>query len=417
MIDVLIPRENANDDSVLITEVKVSSGAFVEKGTPLFEFETSKATFELEAPLSGYIWNLQILSGQIAKVDSVVCTISDSPTAEPSQAYVSEKSTSVIANLTDSHLSDAARKLLESGQQPREVSKWISSASFGEIGEGANVARFLKNENDVVTDRSRSKSMPFKSLIPYSLIEVDRRKRLEISALSASSTYLNSTLGIHIKIGSRRVDSAMFGNSILDLVLYESYNLLRSLFFDLNRYYFDDNHLGEFKEVRPGYALDNGSNLTVLNVGVFSTLRELEDNIIAQITRYEEKKLLGSDLTPTTFTVTDLSSTDVDFMLPLVNGHQTFILGIVRADFGFKVYGTFDHRVTEGRRFAEFLGELRRRILLFFDEDAHRASIKLNCFACEKSLQEEKSLGNRGFIKIDDGSGTKLLCRNCFDGY
>jgi hypothetical protein len=104
-------------------------------------------------------------------------------------------------------------------------------------------------------------------------------------------------------------------------------------------------------------------------------------------------------------------------MLPLINGSQAFIIGIVKAKNGFQLYGTFDHRVTAGRRFADFLNELRNRIKLYFNFECLNTNHSLICFFCTKTIEEEKSTGNRGLISINDGNGNKLICRSCFDGW
>ena len=54
MIDIKIPKQNASDDEVIISEIFFKSGEYVEKGTIIFEYETSKATFDYEVVHSGF---------------------------------------------------------------------------------------------------------------------------------------------------------------------------------------------------------------------------------------------------------------------------------------------------------------------------------------------------------------------------
>ena len=118
-----------------------------------------------------------------------------------------------------------------------------------------------------------------------------------------------------------------------------------------------------------------------------------------------------------TVTISDLSRVDASFMLPLINGAQSLILGVIRRSVNsFAIFATFDHRVSEGLRVASFLSELKTRICsYYFDEHGLAA---LTCHACESSMSEELLLGNRGFIKITLPNGEDAnLCRNCFEGW
>ena len=48
MNDVYVPRENVNDDSVIINLVHFSSGSIVKKGQVVVEIETSKTSIEID---------------------------------------------------------------------------------------------------------------------------------------------------------------------------------------------------------------------------------------------------------------------------------------------------------------------------------------------------------------------------------
>ena len=81
MVELKIPRENANDDFVLITKVHTKDGEKVNVGDILFEFETSKPPLSLK-PITMDIYELQIGEGTQIPVDSVVGVISDSKNIE-----------------------------------------------------------------------------------------------------------------------------------------------------------------------------------------------------------------------------------------------------------------------------------------------------------------------------------------------
>jgi len=75
--EVVIPRLGSSDES---DEVKIlrwlkKTGEMVEKGEPLFEVETDKVNVEIEAPDSGYLTEIRIEEGQVARFNSVVAII------------------------------------------------------------------------------------------------------------------------------------------------------------------------------------------------------------------------------------------------------------------------------------------------------------------------------------------------------
>lgn len=53
--DVLVPRETVNDDIVTLVRWHVASGEAVRSGAALFEIETSKTVFTIEAEREGYL--------------------------------------------------------------------------------------------------------------------------------------------------------------------------------------------------------------------------------------------------------------------------------------------------------------------------------------------------------------------------
>ena len=55
MIEVLVPRENVNDTSVIILEINFISGSKVKKGDVVVSIETSKTNIEVEAPDNGVV--------------------------------------------------------------------------------------------------------------------------------------------------------------------------------------------------------------------------------------------------------------------------------------------------------------------------------------------------------------------------
>ena len=77
MIKIKIPKQNASDDDVIISDLFFKSGEYVEEGDIIFGYETSKADFEFEAENSGFLYyNFSV--GDSVQVQTDVAYLSDS---------------------------------------------------------------------------------------------------------------------------------------------------------------------------------------------------------------------------------------------------------------------------------------------------------------------------------------------------
>ena len=190
MANVKIPRENANDDFVLITKIHAKVGEKVNMGDILFEFETSKAAVEFEATHNGYLVNFTLSEGMQIPVDSVVGVISDSPKSTEADAH--KTSASIVSDIDyPGFVSEAAKLLIEKGQKPAKSNRWVTTNDFKQtniksVQESAsvsptNIERF-SDENDLTNS--------------YKIVTIDPRKQAEIKSLGTTSSYYNSMLGI-----------------------------------------------------------------------------------------------------------------------------------------------------------------------------------------------------------------------------
>src|ERR1051325_6932493 len=79
---VRVPLLNANEDEVEVVAVQVEEGAPVRAGDVLCVVESTKATVDVEAPVSGYIRKLEMRRGMRAKVGQLICAITETATEE-----------------------------------------------------------------------------------------------------------------------------------------------------------------------------------------------------------------------------------------------------------------------------------------------------------------------------------------------
>jgi len=77
MIKIKIPKQNASDDDVIISDIFFKSGEYVDEDTIIFEYETSKANFEFETVNSGFLYyNFSV--GDSVQVQTDIAYLSDS---------------------------------------------------------------------------------------------------------------------------------------------------------------------------------------------------------------------------------------------------------------------------------------------------------------------------------------------------
>ena len=407
MHEVTVPRENANDDQVRIAAIYVENGQSIKQGDLLYEFETSKASIEVLAEASGVVQGLKNVVGDLVSVGTLLFKISDGNTQPDAQTECTRKQNADLGSTEHGYfgVSDEARELLNRGQEPLVKTKWLTSSSF----KPSVVATATRDSQDKVDSKKINVVQPEYASLTF-------RKQEEIKALQSSDECLSSTLGVPITGRKRRIDDGIFSDKIVDLVIYEVTAVLSGEFNDLNCQFSSSHKLVKNEYPQGGIALDDKNNLVVVNVGQFRTLKELQSNLLELVEKFDERKLASHDFVGITFTVTDLSATQINFVQPIINNGQAFIIGIVRSTIGFQLFGTFDHRVTEGLRFSHFLQEVARRVGLYLEDNLYLQKDATNCIRCGVTIEEDRGRGNRGFVNIFDGT-QKLVCRGCFDGW
>jgi pyruvate dehydrogenase E2 component (dihydrolipoamide acetyltransferase) len=459
--DIVLERQSANDETALVASVFVESGSFVKRNDILFEIENSKAIEEYLALADGIIIH-QLQKGQTLDFGTVIATISDGDAgtalpgtngndhAQTEQVARTETpffpaeripvhqngvvhgvldGTSVATATTQStavpsRASLAAKKLMEQHQIP--------IAHFGvTLVTAADVMRLVEAKSAPATDSTFVvQAPPPKDKLqadaqPPTPQEGDRlslRKLAEIDALSkgAGNSAL-SVLGIEVgPVMIARPAGDLLTDLITDVVIYEASRLMRQ-FPRLNAY-FDSGRIVLHREVNGGLAMDRGGQLVVYGIKDTANLGlpELRSEMEHAVMRYMDDRLTSGEMQRATFTVSDLSSTEIDFMFPLLPKGQSLILGITRSSSGsFKIFAGFDHRVTEGLETSRFLSELRGR-LQSFDESKHKVNTASSqCHYCGDTIKQTRARSKeRGFLKIMISSTEEVLCcGSCWNGW
>ncbi|MGA2231321.1 MAG: 2-oxo acid dehydrogenase subunit E2 [Tepidisphaeraceae bacterium] len=271
--------------------------------------------------------------------------------------------------------------------------------------------------------------------VTYRIEPLSRAKRTEIKYLnSARHAALSSQVSVVVPTaGLRGVAEnypALRGN-FTGLFVFETARLLRK--YPLFNAFYANDEARIYDEVNIGYAVDAGLGLKVLVVrnADQKTLPAILTEIRDQVVRYLNDELSQADLAGGTFTITDLSGEGVCDFVPLINRGQSAILGVGAENAGpgnsvasFKLILAFDHQLSEGRRAAQFLGDIKTRLIGYeaalrpaSNDAAANPAAQLHCAECLMTIQEIESMGGHMLQRVSANGSTGLICTTCAGGF
>lgn len=430
MIEVLVPRESVNDQSVVVQRVLLADGAEAQADQVVVEIETSKTVIEVAAPVAGTVRH-RLVAGTEMPVGAPLFSVGaamaalEAAVAAPVSAEAPAEGGSVTPAITEPPLlsrAAAAAAARLGTDLSRFQGRWVTEADVlggGAVGDAAAPQPAVPLR--AAAPAPAAAAAADRPALAHDEVVQNMRKRAEVdSLLKGQHAATTSTIGIRIALPGERLVAPdfLFKDSIADLLIFEGARLLRQ-YPELNGFNIDARTAGQYQAVNFGVSFDNHRNLKVLSLRGADTLGlpEIQRQYGELLDLYESNRPLPVELMSTaTVTLSDLSVTSASFMLPLINGQQALILGVVRHHQRlFELFASFDHRVSEGLRVTRFLESLRERVVSHYRSGD--GVVRLHCDACGKSMHDELRLGGRGFVNITRGDGeTGHLCRNCFEG-
>jgi 2-oxoglutarate dehydrogenase E2 component (dihydrolipoamide succinyltransferase) len=423
-VDVVLARETANDEVGTVVAIHAPSGTQVVQGQLLFEIENSKVTQELEAPATGRIVHglqigqtvdfgvtiAQVIGGEDDAVAALAAAAAPPPAAAPAPIQPAPPPAAPPAAFR--YISETAAALIAE----HRIEEDRLPGGFVTVRE----VRALLGLPSPATVPTPGVAVGPRQVSVQPVGEpVGTRKAAEIDVLGrgAGGTLL-SVLGVAVgEIQVERQHGDFLDGRITDLVIFEASRLMRK--YPLLNAFYEDGRIVRHTDVHAGIAIDDGGRLMVYGIehSDRAGLAALADRISEAVERYIGNSLTLPELTRATFTVTDLSANELDFVLPLLPAGQSCILGVTHsAGSGFRIFAGFDHRVTEGREVALFLGELRDRLRSFASPPSPSAAA---CSFCGQSLGDTVAKARvPGLLQvIGRGGAPALCCVSCWNGW
>ena len=388
-----VPHINANDDRVEIVSWYVSNGGYVAANQEIVDVETSKTVQTIYSEKSGWIKPL-VKIHDVIKVGTPLFLIAESENELSDEYESSNSSTDVIVKDTFvPHLSEAVNKQINQKlfAETRFSEPALSLLEEKNIPQtyfpnaGLVTARMI---NAALTTDGLSNGLAATEMVPIidpatNLPKAARIESIRFSKISEINSLAQGMSGNITSILSVALDTfkirelvsthKVFGGNLQPIFLYELSRLLKK--WPKMTSFFNEDKLYYYDRVDLGLALDHGSGLRVVTIPYADQLmpKDFYDSTLEFNMRYMRNELNLNETTGSTFTVSDLSSLNIPYFHPLINGYQSAILGIgaddSKSEYPVTFNLTFDHRILSGREVAEFLNELKKAIGLYANAD------------------------------------------------
>jgi pyruvate dehydrogenase E2 component (dihydrolipoamide acetyltransferase) len=347
-----------------------SEGARVQAGQPIYELETDKVSFTVEAPSGGVLQRL-VAEGEVVQVGQLVGRL-------------------VEEEVGPSQRSDDRTEGVEAASEPEPARGPVPPTEMARV-RATPAARRLARELGVDlaalgTDRRireadvRAWQMASRTPLAGGMAYTGRRRAIGERMVRSLQTSAQVTLGSEV-----RVDAVLDMIEGLNrewhdrgVVLTLTRVMVKAVAVALGEHRYlnvrlEGDRIVPSDHVHVGVAMDQEEGLIV------PVLRDVDRMSLEEVARglreltlkAESGRLTQADVEGATFTVSSLESTVVDVFTPIVDPPQAAILGLGRVRRVVAIEGaslvphrvttlslTFDHRVTDGAPAARFLGRL-----------------------------------------------------------
>ncbi len=382
-IEVIMPALSPAQETGILIEWFKEEGDLIEKGEPLMEVETDKANVEVEATTTGILANITVNLGDeipVGKVIALILAVGESvPESNKeyssSETKVSEEDTAqlqtTISNPLDLSANLPTNKIVASPKVRQYAKKEGIDLSFIK-GSGPNGVILMEDvlvnqssteteENDIPTSKgwrlmADRLTESWSSAPHFNLV-----RHLDVSNLVTYKKQVQEK-------NSNRLTYTDLLIKLVSITLKEHPRINASWI---------DNKIVKNSEINVGLAVDfdGGLIVPVIHKTDELSLGEITNRRKDLITRTQAGKLRSGDLDRGTFTISNLGMFDVDSFNAIINPPQAAILAVGRiVDKVVPVDGlpavrpiltlnlSFDHRVVDGVRGAEFLQTLSNLI-------------------------------------------------------
>ncbi|MBN32411.1 MAG: hypothetical protein CL906_00635 [Dehalococcoidia bacterium] len=371
--NVYLPQWGMGMNDATIIKWLTREGDLVKKGDQLVEVESSKVNAEIESPESGKIGKILYEEGQVAKVGEILAIIIGENETLPDEnnSEASKEDNSEIK------LPSTSKKIKETVQitpRARKLAKELNIDISLVKGTGPN-GRILDDDiKSFNSDNSKSSEIAENISGIRKVIATRMTQSNEIPSVTLVSKVVLDKFNEYQKILISEWRKDKIRPTSQDLLIKCLSNAIKK--YPVFNSHYLNNEIKTFDDINIGYAFAAKQGLVV------PVIKNTEKKSIIEIAKTirEYSKIEKTGFKPEhfsdgTFSITNLSSTVVDYFDPLINPPQVGIIGIGRTlnepsiDQGelkdrkvAHISLTFDHRVVDGFPAAKFLEEIIKNI-------------------------------------------------------
>jgi len=398
--DVLMPKLGLTMTTGNVDEWFKQEGEAVKKGEPICSISSEKLTMDVEAPDDGVLVKVIAQQGAEVPVKEVIGivaqqgeTIHTQPvnTASDRTHEKQEKKQKNVLLTTEAIETQSGRVFASPLARKLAEDKNINLALVQ--GTGGN-NRITRRDIETYEMTSSREIAPTAEIIstPVNTLETNlgaglTGMRKVIAKRMRSSLSQSAQLTIH-----RKADLAAYSNfknniknhlteteiaGSLSLTVYVAKATILALkeYPEMNSWYEQTtNGFRTFEEVHLGMAtaLSDGLMVPVIRNAHQMSLKDLSANISRTTQSAREGSLSNELVTGSTFTITNLGQSGVEYFTPILNTPESGILGVgslqekltlddegqVMKSKELPLSLTFDHQIIDGAPAAEFLGRI-----------------------------------------------------------
>jgi pyruvate dehydrogenase E2 component (dihydrolipoamide acetyltransferase) len=358
---VVMPRLSLTMKEGTVGKWYKKEGESVEKGEPIVEVVSEKATYDLEAPSSGILRKVLAEAGVDVPVNAVIGIIT-----MPDEPFSEAEATAEIHETVE----DESEKRIPASPAAKRLAK-ERGVDLSTINGSGPEGRISEEDVQHVVEQKTGTSPRVKQTIPLSGFRKTSAERVSISFRTAP----HSTIIMETDVSAAADVHQRTQVSYTAIILKAAAKALSET--PLMNSTLEGDLLKIFEDVNVGVAVatDNGLLVPVIRNADKKALREIDETIKQLTEKARQAKLTKDDMSGGTFTITNLGMYGVDFFTPIINPPEAAILGIgkitqkpvvANAKIDIKPMLTlslsYDHRIVDGAPAAQFLQRIKQQI-------------------------------------------------------
>jgi pyruvate dehydrogenase E2 component (dihydrolipoamide acetyltransferase) len=375
-IEVVMPKFGLTMQEGTIQQWFKAEGERIEAGQPLFEVETEKVLYEVEAPASGTVAKLLYpLEAKVpcANVVAVIAVAGEDVAAVAAEYAAKAASVAAPADRSSAPAAQRAAGVTATGAvvatpAARKLAKerGIDLATVKGTGPGGRITR---------EDVEAAASAPPHPDMGLRGMRKSIAERMFKSLQSTAQLTITTEVDVTRLVARREQLKEQFGLTYTDMLLEAAAGALAA--HPRLRVTAEGEVLQQHDDINVGIAvaLDEGLIVPVVRHADKKSLQQIaeESRLLAEKAR--AGSLSVDDVSDGIFTITNLGMYGVDAFTPIINQPQVAILGVGRMVQKPAVYDgqvairsmmvlslTFDHRIVDGAPAAAFLQEVAARL-------------------------------------------------------